>query len=497
MTAHPPGLGSSLTNPAITTDYSEAMIEIISPPCHSVKKCLDCLDELHTFIYKKLENDELLWTSSMPCIINKDSTIPPASFGTSNEGKLKELYRKGLKNRYGSVMQSIAGIHFNFSFSDGLWNWLFKTRPSLFNTPDRTPDPANVKDFRTSGYLHIIRNFLRTGWILTLLFGATPAMCTTYLGKNADKIPRLNKHTSYLPFATSLRSSHLGYQSSAQKDLFIATDSLSNYCRDLVNATITPWSRFSAIPKTEPLNQISDSILQIENEYYSPIRPKQSSEKTPRATSGLLKHGIEYIEVRSLDVNPFEPVGITCEQILFTEALLLNCLLNPSPPITPDESQRLKENVEIIATNGRDPEEKIQSTNSNLLIKDEALKLADEIIESASMMDRFFPKEEGNEVSSPTYCSVARSEKTKIMDYELLPSSKILSAITRSKLEFFHLGMNLSTKTALYFKNLPLSKTKEAELIKTALDSTAEQKKLESENTIPFNDFLKEYTSKD
>lgn len=488
-TRHPAGLGSSLTNPKITTDYSEAMVEIITPPCTTITGCLSCLDQLHTFVYNRLENDELLWSSSMPCILNPESNIPPAHFGTSNEGKIKELYRKGLKNRYGCTMQSIAGIHFNFSFPESFWQTLFTASPTLFSSHKNAA--VNVAEFRTRGYLHLIRNFLRTGWILTLLFGATPALCTTYLAREAEKLDLMNKHTAYLPYATSLRMSHLGYQSSAQENLFIATDTLTNYCRDLAKATVTPWPEFSKIQKTNPWNQINDSILQIENEFYSPIRPKQASSKAPRTSTGLLKHGIEYVEVRCLDVNPYEPVGISAEQIRFTEALLLNCLLNPSPAIGPEESQALKENTETVAIKGRDPESKISFMGSRISIQEEAARLITEITESATILDSSL-----KDVSpDSTYRLTTEKQMEKISDYSLLPSSRILKTIKESEQEFFHLGMKLTTKVASYFNEQTLDPEKKSKLIEIATESLTKQKQLESNSTESFSDYLKKYTA--
>ena len=494
-TRHPIGLGSSLTNPTITTDYSEAMVEIITPPFDTIQGCVDYLDQLHTFVYNNLENDELLWTSSMPCILNPDTNIPPAHFGTSNEGKVKELYRKGLKTRYGCTMQSISGIHFNFSFPDSFWEELSKISPALFSKDIKKQTPFSLAEFRTAGYLHLTRNFLRTGWILTLLFGTTPALCTTYLGKEAEKLDLMNKHTAYLPFATSLRSSHLGYQSPAQKDLFIATDTLSNYCHNLKEATLTPWPEFSKTQKKDHLSQINGSILQIENEFYSSIRPKQATSKAPRTTTGLGKHGIEYIEVRSLDINPYEPVGISVDQIRFTEALLLNCLLNPSPPINANEYQTLKKNTETVATRGRKPEEKISSMGTDVLIKDEAFKLINEIYEAAEILDQSSKNTKSPLPERGTYTSSINLQTEKISNYSLLPSSRILATIRESKEEFFHLGMRLTTKAAIHFREQKLTANMNKKLKTIAVESIEKQENIESAPSIDFNEYLKVYTS--
>ena len=117
---HPEKFGASLTNRYITTDYSEALIEIVTPPCCSHKEVLNYLENIIAFIYKNLDQ-EYLWPASMPCIIAGDKSIPIAYYGTSNPARMKTTYRRGLGNRYGRVMQVISGIHYNYSFSDKFW----------------------------------------------------------------------------------------------------------------------------------------------------------------------------------------------------------------------------------------------------------------------------------------------------------------------------------------------------------------------------------------
>jgi len=112
---HPAVLGSALTNPYITTDFGEALLEFITPAYASIDECLGMLDNIHRFTLQNLEQDEMLWVSSMPCPLGSDDDIRLAEFGSSNIGRLKNLYRHGLSNRYGRLMRVIAGIPYNFS----------------------------------------------------------------------------------------------------------------------------------------------------------------------------------------------------------------------------------------------------------------------------------------------------------------------------------------------------------------------------------------------
>ena len=120
QTPHPRALGSALTHPSITTDYSEALLEFITPVSRDIDETLDILARIHGFVYRQL-GDELLWSSSMPCIVSGDAGIPVARYGQSNVGRMKTVYRYGLGHRYGRLMQAIAGVHYNFSMPEAYW----------------------------------------------------------------------------------------------------------------------------------------------------------------------------------------------------------------------------------------------------------------------------------------------------------------------------------------------------------------------------------------
>jgi glutamate--cysteine ligase len=325
MTPHPAGLGSALTHPQITTDFSEALMEFITPVRQDVDATIAHLSDIHTFIYSQLPREELLWTSSMPCIIAKDEDIPLAQYGSSNSGKLKTLYRKGLGYRYGRTMQTISGIHFNFSLPDAFWPLYHELLGSTQTIPE----------FRTDQYFGLIRNFRRYSWLLVYLFGASPALCSSFV-RNRPNHGLENyddKGTLYLPYGTSLRMGDLGYTSKAQAGLYISYNSLQQYADGLLQAIKTPYPPYGnfATADGSPA-QINSNVLQIENEFYSTIRPKRITPPGKRPVHILRTEGVQYIEVRCIDLNPFMAVGIDAETMHFLNAFLLYCLLRESPP---------------------------------------------------------------------------------------------------------------------------------------------------------------------
>ena len=218
QTPHPKALGSALTHPYITTDYSEALIELITPPFADIKDTLDYLHNIHQFVYEHLDN-EILLGASMPCGIDGDESIPIAEYGSSNIGRMKHVYRHGLWHRYGRTMQSIAGIHFNYSVPEALWPVLHKEKNSQLN----------LEQFTADAYFGLIRNFQRMGWLILYLFGASPAICKNFFNSRpalARQFEEFDNGTLYHPYATSLRMSDIGYKSKNQASLKIDYNSI-------------------------------------------------------------------------------------------------------------------------------------------------------------------------------------------------------------------------------------------------------------------------------
>ena len=236
---------------------------------------------------------------SRPCVVNDADKVPLAQYGNSNIGKMKTVYRQGLKNRYGSMMQVIAGIHFNFSFSQNFW----KVMQSLHN------DEQVMSDFISDRYFSILRNYKRYCWLIPYLYGSSPALCDSFLQGKASQLPfkKSPRGALYLEYATSLRMSDLGYTSSEQSSLKICYNNLHDYVDGVQKAIGLKSERFSDIglKVNGEYQQLNSNILQIENELYAPIRPKQVMKTGEKPSQALRDRGVEYIEVRALDVNPW------------------------------------------------------------------------------------------------------------------------------------------------------------------------------------------------
>ncbi|MEP6588555.1 MAG: glutamate--cysteine ligase, partial [Polaromonas sp.] len=274
LTPHPAALGSALTHPSITTDFSESQVELVTSAHASPEAALEELTQLHQFTYRALQEngDEMLWVSSMPCDLPTDETIPLARFGSSNIGRAKSVYRMGLGHRYGRRMQTISGIHYNWS----------------------------LPGVSSEQYFSLIRNFRRHAFVLLYLFGASPAVCSTFVAGRQHELQQLADSTMYMPHGTSLRMGRLGYQSDAQASLAVSYNSLEGYAASLQDALTRPYPAYEAVGIRNPggdYNQLATTLLQIENEFYGTIRPKRVIRPGERPLHALRERGVEYIEV--------------------------------------------------------------------------------------------------------------------------------------------------------------------------------------------------------
>ena len=349
---HPNALGSALTHPHITTDYSEALMEFITPPQNNIPDVLDYLKDLHTVAHENLPKGERLWAMSMPCMLNEEEEqIPLAQYGTSNLGRFKTLYRHGLGVRYGRRMQTIAGLHYNISFPDVLFEQLqqHETNEQL--------KQLNLQDYRSARYFGLIRNFIRLTPMVMFLLGASPTVCRSFLLGREHNLEPLIGGTLYKPHATALRMGRIGYQNSAQKKLGIQYNNLNDYLTELQKAVKTPFDAFAKLglenEQGEP-TQVNDHILQIENEYYSLVRPKQVPQENETPSQALAKRGVQYVELRAVDINPYSPIGVDEESAGFLEVLALYCLLLDSPSISDDEQNQIEANQIKMIETGRD-----------------------------------------------------------------------------------------------------------------------------------------------
>ncbi len=481
QTNHPTALGAALTHPHITTDYSEALLEFITPPLADIKETLAFLEEIHQFVYDHLDNDMLLATS-MPCGINGDESIRIAEYGSSNIGQMKHVYRRGLWHRYGRSMQTIAGIHFNYSIPENLW-------PTLQR---HSKTDKNRQDFISDAYFGLIRNFQRQGWMLLYLFGASPAICKQYF---KDR-PHLTKpfdefdyHTLYTPYATSLRMSDVGYQSKNQAGLNIDYNSVNRYVDSLGVAIETPYPAYQAIGLKEGNEylQLNTNILQIENEFYNTIRPKQPPRSGEKPTLALKRRGVQYIEVRSLDLNPFSPVGIDEQSGRFLEAFLLNCLMQESPLQTGQEQQVNAENQRAVAYQGRRPGLELDNNGQSISLTDWALQILQSMQPLCDVLDK-------NTTDKP-YTAALQQQFALVADTNLTPSARIIAEMEEKNQSFSSFSLNISTKYQLFIKQKKMNASKQQYFKELAKRSHDKQKELEQADKVSFDQFLSQYFS--
>ncbi|QOR39697.1 glutamate--cysteine ligase [Billgrantia diversa] len=476
---HPHALGSKLTHPHITTDYSEALLEYITPVYCRPGDAIDFLADLHRFSYRHL-GDELVWPASMPARLDGNDSVTIADYGSSNVGTMKHVYRKGLDVRYGRIMQAIAGIHYNVSLPDELWELL------------RERDGAtqmSLDDYRSSRYFGLIRNFRRHSWLLLYLFGASPALDRSFLpeGNIPDKLRAHGRETLISPYATSLRMSDLGYQNKVQEQLKICFNSLSNYVGTLRHAISTPWPAYEALGVRDDLDwqQLNANILQIENEYYSDIRPKRVTRHNETPSQALESRGVEYIEVRCLDLDPFLPLGIDEPRLRFIDTFLMWCLLSESPWIPDEECDRLDDNRRLVVERGRDPELRLLQDGQLRSVAEWGGEIFAELAKAAELLDAL---EEG-----APHAEAVASLAPWIEDPELTPSGRLLARLESTGEEFIDATLALAEEHAERMRHEAVSPARKSTFEQMVETSHQQQRDIEAADTLRFDEFLEEY----
>ena len=474
-TDHPSALGSTLCNSRITTDYAEALLELITVPHQSVDALRDELQHVHSFVTQHL-GDEVMWNQSMPAHLPAEEDIRIGWYGPSNIGMFKHVYRKGLAERYGKRMQCIAGVHYNYSLPDELWEQL-------------NDSEQNLQEKRSTGYLALIRNFTRYSWLLMYLFGASPVVSKDFLGNHDLPLEEVAPDTYCLPWATSLRMSDLGYQNKeAQAELQLCYNDLDTFLLRMRRASSTSWPAYAAIGthRDGERIQLNTHILQIENEYYSSIRPKRTPKGDERPSTALEQHGVEYIEVRCLDVDPFDPLGLSADSARFLDTFLLYCAAEPSP-IFPDGGfcQDSKHNYAKVITEGRKPGLMLRNQNKQEV---ELKTWAEDILLAMQPYAELFDKEAGNNL----YQQALEAQLAKVQDASLCPSAMLLEQIKASGQSFvdFTYAQSQAHKQTLLQATLPA----EAKLAlqKAAMDSIKEQTAIDNaaNNEPSFEEYL-------
>lgn len=465
---HPKSLGSALTHPYITTDFSEAQLELVTPAVTDRKETFKTLSSLHHFVASHLYEGESMWAASMPPALPLDSDIAIANYGTSNAGITKTRYREGLANRYGKRMQLISGIHYNFSLPESFWQALHA----------HTESKLTLETFISERYFHLIRNVLRNGWIIPYLFGASPAADKSYLQDQSHALDTWDNTTDYLPWATSLRLSNLGYGSSEQSRLPMSFNNKQDYLTDLCHALTQPSDQYAHLAEHQQLN---GSVLQLENELYGSVRPKIVNAQM-RPLVAMCNYAVQYIELRSLDNNPLLPFGLDEQQSQFIDLFLLYSALTPSPDMSEQESTLIMKRQELVATQGRKPSLMLPTMDGDMSLTDLAKPLMSMLTEMAISMD--------NIKQNNGYEKAVMREQAKLDDSKLTPSAQILALMKQEKVSFATLIQGYSEQHKQGYLSNTLSADEMIQLETFVDKSLLEQKQLEELKEVSFDDYL-------
>lgn len=480
LTPHPKALGAALTHESITTDYSESLLEFITPPESDVNTTLAQLEDVHKFTIDNI-GDERLWPLSMPCFIEDEQSIPIAYFGESNVGKMKKAYRMGLRNRYGSLMQVISGVHFNFSVPDVFWQHLASQK-----------GVAATQEWISEQYFSLIRNYRRSCWLIPYLFGASPALCSSFVAgrEHGLDFKKLGRGTLYLPYATSLRMSGLGYTSNEQSSLRICYNSVDSYIQLLREAMYSPSKNYAGFSAGEggDYQQLSKNVLQIENEFYSPIRPKQPTASGEKPTDALALRGVSYIEVRALDVNPFSPVGIDKDQMNFLDVFLMTCLLTQSPKFEAERYKETEVNLNRVVLEGRKPGLTLVQNEQEVALRDWAEALFNQYTQVAAIMDENY--------DDNRYREAVNREWRKIEDPSLTFSGRWLNKLLTEG-DNAVVGRELAETYRQQIGDFDYHFKTAEEFVAEAHRSFAAQQDIEASDNVSFSQFITDYFARE
>ncbi|MBM4195552.1 MAG: glutamate--cysteine ligase [Gammaproteobacteria bacterium] len=475
QTGHPESLGSALTNRYITTDYSEALLELITPAQPDIDSTAGFLRDIHQFSVSGL-GDELLWPLSMPCRLRGELDIPIARYGTSNAGRFKSVYRHGLWHRYGRYMQAIAGVHFNFSLPDAYWAF----------QADLGRSAAPIADMKSAAYLAVVRNVRRLDWLLLYLFGASPAVCKCFLPQGKAGLDEFDDESWYAPYATSLRMSEIGYRNERKTALLVSPNSLDEYVNDLTHAIRTPHPPFEKIGvfADGEYRQLSGNLLQIEAEFYSTIRPKRSALSGERPTAALRRGGVEYVELRTLDLDPYAATGVSDTALRFSEIFLLYCLFAPSPPEYPEEQATIDHNHGLVAHRGREPGLQLQRDGVAVSMREWGLESLRDMRRVAELLDS----------STGKYTAALLECEARLREPDRTPSAQLLVDIRASRMSAADFGLDLARRHKAELLALGNAGNEHYALLEVEAQASLDRQCwIEEHDTLPFEEYLAAY----
>lgn len=436
LTDHPLAFGDKLENEQITVDFAESQLELITPPLQSIEETLQDLARIHDEVDAEL-GQELLWPFSMPPQLPEEDQIRLATFNDSKRGRESELYRKSLSVRYGTKMQMISGLHCNYSFS-----------PQLIDTLYERWGSGDKQTFVDRLYMAVARNFLRYRWLLIYLYGASPVVDETYQSVVDQELELFRDHCpecaemldDSLSYATSLRVSRFGYSNTVQKTN-VSFNSLRKYTGSMKRLLNTPSETFKHIGlyRDGERIQINENVLQRESEFYSALRLKTKMSPDEIEVDALSKRGVQYMEIRMMDLNPFERVGVNADQLQFLHLFLLFCLFQDSPPISDEECEIIHENHHRASLLGRMPDFKLLNDRGHEVAFEH---VAEQVFESMAEIAQLLDDEESTDENG----RIVKEQYEKCQDREKLPSAIIISEMKKNKESFIQYGTRMAKR---------------------------------------------------
>ncbi|ONI40333.1 bifunctional glutamate--cysteine ligase/glutathione synthetase [Candidatus Epulonipiscium fishelsonii] len=389
LTKHPQSLGNKATHPYITTDFSESQVEMITPVMDNVEECHDFMENLYNIVALEV-GFELLWPQSMPCIVADETQIPVADF--QDESNENTRYRKYLLNKYGGRKQIISGIHCNFSFQADFIKKLYNLSES------------NLKynRFKDQLYLKVTRNYLRYRWFLIYLMGASPIIDKTY-NKSCDEDSKVCNPNLPDNNVISFRNSVCGYEN--KETLYGNYNSVTEYVQSICEF-------------------IREGSIESHKEFYSSIRLKPHNAN--HFLSSLLTDGIKYLEIRSIDINPFEKVGISVVDLKFIHLFMIFCLLEPENDFKDWQEEALN-NQHLISIKGA-IDVMMKKNSDNISLKD----WAQEIYAKLSQL---------NDELNLNLGTVIDNIKMKLEDKNNLPSIKLKQLVKKEGYVKAHINL--------------------------------------------------------
>lgn len=348
LTPHPKAFGDREKNAYIKTDFSESQLEMVTPVCNTLEEVYSFICNLNKVVSLEImKNGEFLWPQSNPPILPREEEIPIAKLSNRED----ELYRENLSYKYGKKKQVISGIHYNFSFKEEFIKLLYK----------ELKVEKDFREFKDDIYLRMARNFQKYHWLLIYLTGASPVFHESYIDEIKKDGEILGEDSYYIKDDTSLRNSSYGYKN--KKDYYVSYNSIGEYASEIKNL-------------------VKDKEIQSIKEYYNPIRLKSLGSED--MLESLLHKGIDYLEVRLLDLDPLSIQGVSKETLYLVHLFMIYTLLKENKEITYKDQEEFFKNHDMVALKGRNEDAVIHENGVPVLLKDkgrEILSEMDEIVE--------------------------------------------------------------------------------------------------------------------